>query len=66
MSTWVVFPEFLRGKAADSRAEEAQAWCREHCTDRWLSSAVFPWTFLSRKDAVAFQQKYGGKVEESR
>lgn len=59
-----VKPDFLNKGAFTIQARNnALKWCRENCMDKFLSSDLYPWAFLSEGDAKKFSIEFGGEVK---
>lgn len=63
-SYWAVIrPDFLKpGNFTVSKRDEAREWCTANCKDKFISSDICPWAFLSKDDAGQFQGRYGGTL----
>jgi hypothetical protein len=59
----VGIPFLKRGCFTRDVADEARAWCKKNCADKFISSDLRPWAFLSEKDAAAFAERFGGTVK---
>lgn len=56
-------PFLQTGKFTTEKRDAAIEWCKNNCIDKFISSDIFPWAFLSKKDADNFQKQFGGEVK---
>jgi hypothetical protein len=58
---WGVYPDFLKvGQFTVSKRDEARQWCLDNCKNKFISSDLKNWAFLSETDAIEFQKRFGG------
>lgn len=48
----IEIPFLKLGQFTEQKVLHAREWCVENCEDRFISSDLHPWAFLSEKDAV--------------
>lgn len=61
---WGVRPDFLKlGSFTIDKRDMAIQWCKENCIDKFISSDLYAWAFLSKTDAENFSFQFGGELQ---
>lgn len=55
-------PFLKRGQFTIEKRNHALEWCQMNCENKYITSDLYPWAFLSEKDAMLFAETFGGTV----